>query len=141
MEAIEQIVAAIDGLRNATTQLARVQEARNSLLEGMEERSRRIAERQEERAEEVHFYQRKIWADYDAEAKRRASSQLGFTEDRFRAFLDLLMCSDPWPVRDSGSVDEANHAAMIELANAEAKFRGYDSWVEAFHRFQKGDHQ
>ena len=67
---------------------------------------------------------------------------------QFRAFLDLLMCSDPWPVsqlKPGGGrvlkngkrvVDEGNHKTMTDLADEEAKQRGYDNWIVAFHEFK-----
>ena len=50
----------------------------------------------------------------------------------FRAFLDLMMCSDPWPVKDDGS----SHTLMNDLALDESSRRGYDSWYVAFHEFK-----
>ena len=44
----------------------------------------------------------------------------------FRAFLDLLMCSDPYPV-DTGE-DE-----MFGYANRQAIERGFTDWVDAYH--------
>jgi len=51
----------------------------------------------------------------------------------FRAFLNLMMCSDPWP---AGTVDSK---VLEELADKESRLRGYDSWYVAFHEFKKGD--
>lgn len=52
-------------------------------------------------------------------------------DSEFRAFLDLLMCSDPWPVLlDSGQI------ILENFANQEAKKRGYETWVVAFHEFK-----
>lgn len=48
----------------------------------------------------------------------------------FRAFLDLMMCSDPWPS------DEPGHEILVGLIEREAKFRGYDSWYVAFHEYK-----
>ena len=45
----------------------------------------------------------------------------------FRAFLDLLMCADPYPV-DSGD------AAVKGYANQLAVDRGYTDWIDAYHR-------
>ncbi len=47
----------------------------------------------------------------------------------YRALLDLIMCSDPWPVADSGE----NQETIIPMANGEAKSRGFDCWVDAYH--------
>jgi hypothetical protein len=46
---------------------------------------------------------------------------------QFRAFLDLLMVSDPWPL------DERDHRALLAHANAESGKRGYDGWIHAYH--------
>lgn len=52
-------------------------------------------------------------------------------DSEFRAFLDLLMCSDPSPVLlDSGQI------ILENFANQEAKKRGYETWVVAFHEFK-----
>lgn len=51
----------------------------------------------------------------------------------FRAFLDLLMCSDPWPVADKGAGD--GHDLMLQLADRHARDRGYEGWVDAYHKF------
>lgn len=53
-------------------------------------------------------------------------------DKEFRAFLDLMMCSDPWPG------DAHNHTIMLSLANKEAKKRRFDNWITAFHSFKKG---
>ncbi len=50
----------------------------------------------------------------------------------YRAILDLLMCSDPYPVPDDGVGQEI----LIALANDEAKKRGYGDWVVAYHEFE-----
>jgi hypothetical protein len=47
----------------------------------------------------------------------------------FRAFLDLLMCSDPWPVGDDGE----SQRIMKNWANDQARLRGYKDWVDAWH--------
>ena len=62
------------------------------------------------------------------------------SDAEFRAFLDLMMCCDPWPVKadtlDHGFVvDELNHNLMLGLADYESKKRGYISWIEAYHEF------
>ena len=56
------------------------------------------------------------------------------TDKQYRRFLDLLMCSDPWPVADLGDGDGED--ILICFANAEARRRGYDSWVVAFHELE-----
>ena len=54
------------------------------------------------------------------------------TDEEFRAFLDLLMCSDPWPSRHRA----ATEAVLGTLADREAAVRGYDSWIAAYHAFK-----
>ncbi len=51
------------------------------------------------------------------------------TDKEFRAFLDLLMCSDPWPVNDGGK----NQVTLKYFADVEASKRHYDTWIEAYH--------
>ena len=49
-------------------------------------------------------------------------------DDReFRIFLDLLMVSDPWPL-------EYGNETMTDLADTMARERGYDDWIEAYHK-------
>ena len=58
------------------------------------------------------------------------------TRQEFRAFLDLLMCSDPWPVKP----DHNDTQTVLGLfADAEAKRHGYPDWIEAFHRLPYHD--
>lgn len=49
----------------------------------------------------------------------------------FRAFLDLLMVSDPWPLQD-----EASKELLDNFADAESRARGYDWWFVAYHEFK-----
>lgn len=56
------------------------------------------------------------------------------TDIEYRAFLDLFMCSDPWPI--SGDDGQFAHSTLENLANNEALNRGYDDWVVAFHEFK-----
>ena len=44
-------------------------------------------------------------------------------------FLELIMCSDPWPC------DWENEAAVKDFANEESRRHGYEDWVEAYHAF------
>ena len=53
------------------------------------------------------------------------------TDPQYRAFLDLLMCSDPWPI--SGASGDAAQNVLILLADDEAIKRGYGSWIDAYH--------
>jgi hypothetical protein len=45
----------------------------------------------------------------------------------FRAFLNLLMCSDPWPT------DALEQTLMIDVADRLAYDRGYTDWITAYH--------
>lgn len=56
------------------------------------------------------------------------------TDREFRAFLDLLMCSDPWPI--TGEDGEHANEILLELADSEAQLRHFDNWVVAFHEFK-----
>ena len=53
------------------------------------------------------------------------------TDKEFRCFLDLMMCSDPWPT------DITDQGVMIDYANKQSRLRGFPSWIEAFHGFLK----
>ena len=48
----------------------------------------------------------------------------------YRALLDLIMCSDPWPVPDE------NQKIIEILADKEAMRRGFNNWVIAYHKFK-----
>ena len=47
----------------------------------------------------------------------------------FRALLDLFMVSDPWPA----GVDQK---PINDLLEGESIERGYNGWVEAYHKFK-----
>lgn len=47
----------------------------------------------------------------------------------FRALLDLMMCSDPWPV------DGDNQLILEKLIDNESHKRGYDGRMQAYHSF------
>ena len=49
-------------------------------------------------------------------------------DKQYRAFLNLLMCSDPWPTPDA-----AEDETLKDFADAEAVKRGYSDWIVAFH--------
>lgn len=49
----------------------------------------------------------------------------------FRSFLDLMMCSDPWPTREA-----EDNERLVAFANAESRKRGFAEWIDAFHRFK-----
>ena len=46
----------------------------------------------------------------------------------FRAVLDWLMCSDPWP---SVFVPQL---VIEDWLDREAREKGYDNWLDAYHR-------
>lgn len=50
-------------------------------------------------------------------------------DDQFRAFLVLLMCSDPMPIEDN------EHRLVKDMANDLSVKRGFKDWVEAYHEF------
>ena len=56
------------------------------------------------------------------------------SDEQYRALLDLMMCSDPWPVTGD---DTENQVLVTELANTEAVKRGYENWVDAYHEHNK----
>ena len=58
------------------------------------------------------------------------------TDLEYRMFLDLLMCSDPWPVGTERGSD--GHEILIEFADKQAHERGFDNWIVAFHEFLTG---
>ena len=47
-------------------------------------------------------------------------------DKQYRAFLDLMMCSDPWP-------EGVAREPLEEFADAQAKLRGHDNWIVAYH--------
>ncbi|MFO1417250.1 MAG: hypothetical protein U1E83_01135 [Methylotetracoccus sp.] len=51
----------------------------------------------------------------------------------FRAFLDLLMCSDPWPICGENGQGRGEDT-IKNMANRIAVERGYENWVDAYHR-------
>jgi hypothetical protein len=52
------------------------------------------------------------------------------TDTQFRALLDLVMCSDPWPV------NAANQVIVWVWMDIESIRRGYTDWVDAYHHFR-----
>jgi len=56
------------------------------------------------------------------------------TELEFRALLTLVMCCDPWPVDERIARDLGNQDTILNLLNKEARKRGFDNWVEAYHQ-------
>lgn len=49
----------------------------------------------------------------------------------FRAFLNLLMCSDPWPT------DDEEQQILTDLADEQSRNRGFENWIVAYHEFMK----
>jgi len=50
------------------------------------------------------------------------------TRFEFRAFLDLLMCSDPWPTTCVG------HILLSAFADKLALEYGFDDWIDAYYK-------
>lgn len=50
------------------------------------------------------------------------------SDDQFKVFLELMMCSDPWPLAHG-------HETMVNLADSESRARGFMDWIEAYHEF------
>lgn len=48
----------------------------------------------------------------------------------YRAFLDLLMVSDPFPL------PESDHSVLQTQADYWAEQFGYSNWIEAYHEFK-----
>ncbi len=63
----------------------------------------------------------------------RGIHKRAMTGAEFRNLLDLIMCSDPWPVPDTGDGDGQDN--LIRLADRESKARGFADWIEAYHRY------
>lgn len=64
------------------------------------------------------------------DARRRflaETTEALMTDRQYRAFLNLLMCSDPWPL------SEEDDAVLRDFADTEAAARGHATWIEAFH--------
>jgi len=53
-------------------------------------------------------------------------------DGEFRALLDLMMCSDPWPVAGD------NQKIVLAMLDNEAKKHGYDDHLFAYMHFQSG---
>lgn len=51
----------------------------------------------------------------------------------FRAFLDLLMCSDSWPVHNEHG-GESGYETMREFADITSRDYGFADWIDAYHR-------
>lgn len=51
-------------------------------------------------------------------------------DEELRAFLNLLMVSDPWPL------GKKQKAILDGYADYASKSRGYKDWIEAYHFFK-----
>jgi hypothetical protein len=51
-------------------------------------------------------------------------------QKEFRAFLNLMMCSDPWPCT------EEDNDVLGNFADAQSRLRGFNSWYVAYHEFK-----
>jgi hypothetical protein len=60
------------------------------------------------------------------EAQRNRSMD----DHEFRGLLDLLMCSDPWPM-------ERFEGALKAFADRMARERGYTDWIDAYNLFKE----
>ena len=60
-------------------------------------------------------------------AAREGKPSPALYNDEFRALLDLLMVSDPWPL------DDRAHGVLLKLLTSESAARGYESWETAYH--------
>jgi hypothetical protein len=56
---------------------------------------------------------------------RDANPDLSYWE--FRTLLELMMVSDPWPLKDH------HRTFLVSLLNDEAEERGYEDWIAAYH--------
>lgn len=52
------------------------------------------------------------------------------TDNQFIAFMELLMCSDPWPLH-------WGHGLLNDLADEQARARGFSDWIAAYHEFDR----
>ena len=50
-----------------------------------------------------------------------------FSAQEYGAVLTLVMVSDPWPTA------ERDRDRIVSMLNEEAKARGYNDWVHAYH--------
>jgi hypothetical protein len=60
-------------------------------------------------------------------------SEHNLSAQEFGLLLRLLMVSDPWPLA------EIERNRMVELMNNEARSRGYDGWIHAYHEMGMGE--
>ena len=57
------------------------------------------------------------------------------TDMEFRAFLDLLMVSDPWPTHLAPS----NYDLIVQHLTKQAQSRGFETWIDAYHNHMRSD--
>ena len=53
-------------------------------------------------------------------------------DKEFRCFLDLMMCSDPWPVPN-----DENRSVLKAMADRMATERGFTDWIDAYHNMDE----
>jgi len=60
----------------------------------------------------------------------------------FRHFLDLIMCSDLWPIQASNShyLKSDNEYFLKDFADRKAKYLGFKNWIDAYHNFKPDMH-
>lgn len=54
-------------------------------------------------------------------------------DEVFRVLLDLIMCSDPWPL------EEDDEDVLMDAVEARSRLRGYNDFSEAYHEFEPSD--
>jgi len=52
------------------------------------------------------------------------------SDKEYRALINLLMTSDPWPAGEEDAI------TLKRLADREARDRGYEDWIDASHNFR-----
>lgn len=58
--------------------------------------------------------------------RKHTRREISMNDAELKVFLELLMCSDPWPL-------EHGHELMRDFADNESRKRGYADWIEAYH--------
>lgn len=53
-------------------------------------------------------------------------------DHEFRELLDLIMCCDPWPVRE----DQYNEEVIKDMLLRESVKRNFTNWIDAYHNFE-----
>ena len=57
-------------------------------------------------------------------------NEIRLSDKCFSQLMNLVMCSDPWPCPDEG-----NQKEIVDLLTIESQLRGYQDWIEAYHKF------